>query len=96
LTLLSLFDKFILGGALMFELELKNKAKKQLSKLDISLKAAYVAFFQGLKINPFLGKLSETSYHAHVKYHWVAVWEVDKLREMITITYIGSREDAPY
>ena len=41
-------------------------------------------------------KLSGTTYHTHIKYKWVAVWDVDKKAKVVTITYIGSRENAPY
>jgi mRNA-degrading endonuclease RelE of RelBE toxin-antitoxin system len=80
----------------MYRVELTKKSFKQLSKLEESIKLQYIRLFRELRHIPFLGKLSETTYHTHIKYSWVAVWEVDKQTKTVTITYIGSREDAPY
>jgi mRNA-degrading endonuclease RelE of RelBE toxin-antitoxin system len=83
-------------GQVVYEIKFNKKSLKQLIDLDEKIKIKYIRFFKELKLQPFLGKLSETEYHAHIKYHWVAVWEIDKQTETVIITYIGSREDAPY
>ena len=80
----------------MFNVGLSNKAAKQFSKLSKTLKEEYHVLFSELVYNPFKGKLSENEYHTHVKYHWVAIWKVDKTKNLVTVTYIGSRENAPY
>lgn len=80
----------------MYKVTLTKRSLKQLDKLDEQIKIQYIKFFRTLRTQPFLGKLSETTYHAHVKYHWVAVWEIDKDAASILVTYVGSREDAPY
>lgn len=42
-------------------------------------------------------KLTHDRYHCHLNYRFVAVWEVidDKI-QVLEVTYVGSREDAPY
>ena len=80
----------------MYTIQFKGKSGKQLNRLDKNIRIHYATLFDQIMDNPFIGKLGETTYHAHVKYHWVAVWEVDKNTKTITITYIGSREGAPY
>jgi mRNA-degrading endonuclease RelE of RelBE toxin-antitoxin system len=80
----------------MYKIELTKRSLKQLEKLDENIKIQYIRLFKELKLNPFLGKLTKTTYHSHVKYHWVAVWEVDQNTKTATVTYVGSREGAPY
>ena len=80
----------------MYKVGYTGKSKKQLAGLSQSLRFEFVLFFKQLQTNPFIGKLSENTYHAHIKYKWVAVWEVDKQAKEVILTYIGSREGAPY
>lgn len=42
------------------------------------------------------GKLSETEYHCHLTYHYVACWRHEHGTITIEVYYAGSREDAPY
>jgi len=46
---------------------------------------------------PNYSKLAHGRYHCHLNYSYVAVW-VEENRELkiIEVTYVGSREDAPY
>jgi mRNA-degrading endonuclease YafQ of YafQ-DinJ toxin-antitoxin module len=60
------------------------------------LRFEFVLLFRQLAQNPFIGKLSDITYHTHIKYKWVAVWDVNKTEKTVTITYVGSREKAPY
>lgn len=80
----------------MYKFTMKKKAEKQFMALSEPLQKSFALFFAGLVHDPFQNKLSEDLYHAHVKYKWVAVWEVDKSTKTITVIYVGSREDAPY
>ena len=80
----------------MYEVKLTKKSSKQLNALDEKIKIRYIRFFKELKLQPFLGRLSEAEYHAHVNYRWVAVWTVDRTKRLVTVTYVGSRESAPY
>ena len=41
-------------------------------------------------------KLSETEYHCHLTYRYVACWRNEKGSIIIEVYYVGSREDAPY
>ena len=42
-------------------------------------------------------KLTYGRYHCHLNYSFVAVWEVaDNEIRILEVTYVGSREDAPY
>jgi len=42
------------------------------------------------------GKLSESEYHCHLSYHWVACWRHEAGTIEIEVYYAGSRESAPY
>jgi mRNA-degrading endonuclease RelE of RelBE toxin-antitoxin system len=80
----------------MYKLIITNKAKKQYLSLDDSLRKSFELFFIDIVQNPFVNKLYDNVYHAHIKYKWVSVWQVDKEEKIILVTYIGSRENAPY
>lgn len=80
----------------MFKLQFDGKSNKQYQKLETKIRFQYTLFLKRLEVDPFIGKLSGNTYHAHVKYHWVLIWEVDKEKELVTIIYAGSRENAPY
>lgn len=41
-------------------------------------------------------KLGKNKYHCHLSYHWAACWYWEKKTIEIEVTYVGSREDAPY
>jgi mRNA-degrading endonuclease RelE of RelBE toxin-antitoxin system len=41
-------------------------------------------------------KLSNTQYHCHLAFHWVACWTYEKKQITIEVYYVGSRENAPY
>ena len=80
----------------MYAVGYTSKSKKQLEGLSQNLRFEFILLFRQLVHKPFIGKLSGDTYHTHIKYKWVAVWHVDKKAKTITITYVGSRENAPY
>jgi mRNA-degrading endonuclease RelE of RelBE toxin-antitoxin system len=80
----------------MYSVGYTDKSKKQLESMSKELRFEFVLRFRQLAYNPFIGKLSDTVYHTHIKYKWVAVWSVNKKAKTVIITYIGSRENAPY
>jgi mRNA-degrading endonuclease RelE of RelBE toxin-antitoxin system len=80
----------------MFAIRFTSKSKKQYLALEAKMLDRYTLFFRTIQDNPFVGKLFANTYHAHVKYHWVAVWTVDDEAHTITVSYVGSREGAPY
>ena len=45
---------------------------------------------------PNFSKFGKNKYHCHLNYRWVAVWEYSKSEIIIEVTYVGSRENAPY
>ncbi len=46
---------------------------------------------------PNYSKLTYERYHCHLSYDFVAVWiVVDEKIKILEVTYVGSREDAPY
>ena len=40
--------------------------------------------------------LGKNLYHCHLDYSWVAVWYCEGASIIVEVTYVGSREDAPY
>lgn len=40
--------------------------------------------------------LGKNLYHCHLDYKWVAVWYWEQDSIVVEVTYVGSREDAPY
>lgn len=45
---------------------------------------------------PNFSPLGKNTYHCHLSYSWVAVWYCEKDSVVLEVTYVGSREDAPY
>jgi len=42
-------------------------------------------------------KLTRERFHCHLNYRYVAIWEIlDKEIRIMEVTYVGSREGAPY
>ena len=89
----------------IWTVEIKRKVKRRLYKLpeDIQEKALALAIDlrkhgknPGKKWKNF-SSLSETTFHCHLSYSYVACWEViDEKIRLMEVYYVGSREDAPY
>lgn len=46
---------------------------------------------------PSYSKLADGSHHCHLNYRYVAVWRVVANQvQFVEVTYVGSRENAPY
>ena len=46
---------------------------------------------------PHYSKLGKDEHHCHLSYRYVMVWRVvDQKTKVVEITYVGSREKAPY
>ena len=46
---------------------------------------------------PNYSKLADGSHHCHLNYSYVAVWRVvENQVRFVEVTYVGSRENAPY
>ena len=87
-----------------WEVTVHKHALKRIAKMPKSEREKFEALTRDLRIiGPILphwpnySKLGASSYHCHLSYRWVACWEVrNKALHLIDVTYVGSREDAPY
>ncbi len=83
---------------------ISNKAAKRAKKLPPKVRDLFEALLVDLsKIGPIqyewpnYSKLTHARYHCHLNYGFVAVWEVTNSQiRILEVTYVGSREDAPY
>ena len=83
---------------------IKKKVIKGLKRLPKSIKEDLSALVADLEDSgpvrgdwPNYSKLADGSHHCHLNYSYVAVWvEKDKQLKIIEVTYVGSRENAPY
>jgi mRNA-degrading endonuclease RelE of RelBE toxin-antitoxin system len=81
-----------------------KKASKRAKKLPKKVMDLFEALLLDLiKTGPVqhewsnYSKLSYERYHCHLNYSFIAVWEViDNEIKILEVTYVGSREDAPY
>jgi mRNA-degrading endonuclease RelE of RelBE toxin-antitoxin system len=85
-----------------WKVEVSNRANKQTRKLDKTVREILGLLVLDLvNYGPVRGnwknysKLADGSHHCHLNYRYVAVWRVSGPNQM-EITYVGSREDAPY
>jgi mRNA-degrading endonuclease RelE of RelBE toxin-antitoxin system len=87
-----------------WSVKFKKKAAKNLTKLPKNVRQDLEALIADLRATgpmrgdwPNYSKLSDGTHHCHLNYNYVAVWEViDKQIKIIEVTYVGSRENAPY
>lgn len=84
--------------------QIKKKVAKNLKKLPKSINEALESLIVDLEDGgpvrgdwPNYSKLADGSHHCHLNYSYVAVWtDEDKKLKIIEVTYVGSRENAPY
>lgn len=90
--------------SMSWKVNIAKKAAKRAQKLPLNVQALLKALLLDLsKIGPIqhewanYSKLTHGRYHCHLNYSFVAVWEVtdDEIR-ILEVTYVGSREGAPY
>jgi mRNA-degrading endonuclease RelE of RelBE toxin-antitoxin system len=86
-----------------FEVVLKKRVVKQLGKLPKLVQVSATELVNDLRSRgpvlpnwPNFSKLGPHEYHCHLKRKWVAVWRHEKDTIVVEVTYVGSREDAPY
>ena len=87
-----------------YKIVLKKSARKNLQKLPLNIQQRFHALAVALqKGGPTAAhgwsnysKLKENEYHCHLTYHYVACWRHEKETITIEVTYVGSREKAPY
>ena len=87
----------------MYEVKISKKVQKNLDKLPQNVLQRFNALTVGLmKSGPVqsqwsnYSKLSDTEYHCHLTYHYVACWRCQNGTITIEVYYVGSRENAPY
>lgn len=89
---------------MIWQVNVAKKAAKRARKLPTPVLQLFEALLLDLKkIGPVqpewpnYSKLTHGQYHCHLNYSYVAVWEVtNKEIRILEVTYVGSREDAPY
>ena len=86
-----------------YRVVLKNRARKMAFKMPSAQQENFDLLVQDLKrAGPVLpdwpnySRLSESTYHCHLSYKWVACWKHEKGTIEIEVYYAGSRENAPY
>ncbi len=87
-----------------WQVVISRKAAKRSKKLPKKVWELFEALLLDLsKMGPIqhewpnYSKLTLGRYHCHLNYSFVAVWEViDNEIKIVEVTYVGSREDAPY
>jgi mRNA-degrading endonuclease RelE of RelBE toxin-antitoxin system len=87
-----------------WEVNVAKRAGKRVKKLPVPVVQLFEALLVDLmKMGPVqhewpnYSKLTQGRYHCHLNYRFVAVWEViDDTIRVLEVTYVGSREDAPY
>ena len=87
-----------------WEVNVSKKTSKRVKKLPKKISELFRALLVDLaKIGPIqsewsnYSKLTHNRFHCHLNYSFVAVWEVTNSEiRILEVTYVGSREDAPY
>lgn len=82
---------------------IKRKINKSLHKCPNYIQERFWDLVQDLRISGPIQKgwknfsqLDKDVYHCHLDYSWVAVWKCEKGSIIVEVTYVGSRERAPY
>lgn len=83
----------------------KKKIDKELQKLPVEVQKLFKLLVNDIRKNGAIQKewrnfssLGKNKYHCHLNYSYVACWCYDKKTEsfIVEVTYVGSRENAPY
>lgn len=91
-------------GVVSWKVNVSKQAAKKAKKMPKRVTVLFEALLLDLSIiGPIqpewanYSKLTYDRYHCHLNYSFVAVWEVaDNEIRILEVTYVGSREDAPY
>ena len=87
-----------------WNVRIHKRAEKRARKIPANIRVLLGTLVRDLILSgpsqsewPNYSKLTHGRYHCHLNYSFVAVWEViDKEIQVLEVTYVGSREDAPY
>ena len=81
----------------------KNKIRKQISKCPVKVQRKFFQLVRDIERKGAIQKewsnfsaLGKDFYHCHLDYSWAAVWYWEKNTIVVEVTYVGSRERAPY
>ncbi len=83
---------------------LKKKILKAARSMPMSEQVKFTKLIKDLKDRgpvlpdwPNYSKLTNSNtYHCHLSYHWAACWTETVQGIELEVTYVGSRENAPY
>ena len=82
---------------------MKRRQLRKLGRLPTEVQVLFQALVKDLESSGPLqpswrnfSKLSRDSYHCHLNYGYVACWWNRGETLIIEVTYVGSRENAPY
>ncbi len=87
-----------------WKVRVHKKAAKRAEKMPLNVRVIFGALIRDLVQYgpaqpewPNYSKLTHARFHCHLNYSYAAVWEVvDNEVRILEVTYVGSREDAPY
>ena len=86
-----------------YSVVMNKKSLKNLAKLPKNAQYVLGDLLEAIKnygpVQPSFShysKLSETEYHCHLSYHWIACWRCQNGEHRVEVYYVGSRESAPY
>jgi mRNA-degrading endonuclease RelE of RelBE toxin-antitoxin system len=87
----------------MYKVEIKHRTEKKIDSLPEKIQDRFYELINDLQEKgaiqrkwPNFSDLGKNNYHCHLDRRWVACWYSEKKSIVIEITYVGSREDAPY
>ena len=87
----------------MYSVLVRKKTLRQAERLPEAVQQRLANLIEDLRLSgpvqahwPSYSRLSETEYHCHLSYRWVACWYHEKGTLLIEVYYAGSRENAPY
>ena len=88
---------------MIYTIKIKRKVVKKIETLPILVQKKLGRLLLDLRDKgpeqpnwPNYSKLSQSEYHCHLGYSWVACWKHEKHTILIEVYYVGSREKAPY
>ena len=90
-------------GIKKYTVKWKKKIEKQIRKCPYNIQQKFWLLVSDLKEKGPIQKgwsnfseLEKDVYHCQLDYHWVAVWRIERGSILVEVTYVGSREKAPY
>ena len=92
-----------MGPNAKYSVVFSRKVRKNLAKIPSKIRDKFFMLTEQLSEQgpiaanwPNYSKLCHGEYHCHLGYSWSACWSNEKGTITIEVTYVGSRENAPY